>query len=313
MTDRLKRTLNVEDAVAELATLRDFVRWSVSAFIEHEIHLGHGFDDPWDESMMLVLACVHLPWDIDPRVLDAKLTRAERTRVAAWVRQRVEERIPTAYITGEAWFAGLRFRADERVLIPRSPISELIEKHFEPWIEPGTVGAILDLCTGSGCIGIACAKAFPDAIVDCADLSEEALDVAEENVRINGVEGQVNLIYSDLFAALDGRSYDIIVSNPPYVDDADMAALPPEYRHEPEMALTAGQEGLDIVRRMLPKLARHLNPGGIAVVEVGNSRQALEDSYPSVPFTWLEFERGDAEVFVFTREELVQYHPIFRS
>jgi ribosomal protein L3 glutamine methyltransferase len=313
MTDKNRRPLNTDEAVAELVTVRDVVRWSVSAFHEHEVFLGHGFDDPWDESVLLVLSCLHLPWDIDNRVLDARLTRTERLRVAAWVRQRVEERIPTAYITGVAWFAGHRFRVDERVLIPRSPIAELITKRFEPWIDGDSVTAVLDLCTGSGCIGIACAHAFPEAVVDCVDLSEDALDVAEENVRLNGVEAQVNLIYSDLFASLDGRSYDIIVSNPPYVDDTDMAGLPAEYRHEPEMALTAGGDGLDIVRRMLPRLMRHLNPGGIAVIEVGNSRQALEELYPDVAFTWLEFEQGEAEVFVLTREDIVQYQSAFKS
>ncbi len=296
--------INADDAIAQLQTIRDFIRWGVSLFSQYEVSLGHGYDDPWDEAVALVLHGLHLPWDIDNRVQDARLLESEKYRVCELLTWRVIDRVPTAYLTGTSWFAGIPFQVDQRVLIPRSPIGELIEKQFSPWIDPDQVSNILDMCTGSGCIGVACAQYFPEALVDCTDLSEDALDVAEQNIQALGLESQVNLIYSDLFEALEGRTYDIIVSNPPYVDQEDMDALPDEYHHEPRMGLEAGIDGLDIVRRMLPELSRHLNPGGIAVIEVGNSMQALEEAYPEVPFTWLEFARGGHGVFILTKEEI---------
>jgi ribosomal protein L3 glutamine methyltransferase len=303
--------LDLEGAVASLVTVKDFIRWIVSNCHEHNVVLGHGYDDVWDEAVMLVLYALHLPWNIDTRVQDTRLTIKEKQRILELAQERIVERIPTAYLIGRAWFAGLPFEVDDRVLIPRSPIGEMIEKHFEPWVKPDAVEAILDLCTGSACIGIACAHYFPDAIVDCVDISEAALDVAERNLQAHGMEGRVNLLYSDLFEALEGRTYDIIVSNPPYVDAHDMSTLPDEYLHEPTLALEAGTDGLDIVRRMLPELSRHLNPGGIAVIEVGNSMEALELAYPHVPFTWLEFERGDGGVFLLTKEEIDHYQGHF--
>ncbi len=296
--------LNVQEALEDLKTIRDFLRWSVSLFNEYKIVLGHGFDDPWDEAVALILHGLNLPWDIDVRVQDANLLASEKKILCDLLSKRVIERIPTAYITGVAWFAGIPFKVDQRTLIPRSPIAELIEHRFEPWIESDSVESILDLCTGSGCIGIACAHFFPDALVDCSDLSESALDVAESNVMALGMENQVNLIYSDLFEALEGRSYDLIVSNPPYVDKMDMDHLPDEYHHEPRLGLEAGEDGLDLVRRILPQLSRHLNPGGVAVIEVGNSWEALEMAYPNVPFTWIEFEHGGGGVFILTKEEI---------
>ncbi|WP_317622533.1 MULTISPECIES: 50S ribosomal protein L3 N(5)-glutamine methyltransferase [unclassified Ketobacter] len=301
----------MDEAISELATIRDFLRWSVSLFNEHQLVLGHGFDDPWDEAVALVLHALHLPWDTDVRIQDARVLPAERKVICSLLARRVLERVPTAYLTGVGWFAGIPFQVDQRVLIPRSPIGELIEKQFAPWIDPAAVESILDLCTGSGCIGIACAQYFPDALVDCADLSEDALDVAERNVLDLGFEQQVNVIYSDLFEALDGRTYDIIVSNPPYVDKQDMDALADEFHHEPRMGLEAGNDGLDIVRKMLPELSRHLNPGGIAVIEVGNSWEALEDAYPQVGFTWLEFERGGMGVFLLTKEQIDHHQADF--
>ncbi len=292
------------EAVEGLYSIKDFIRWSVSRFNEAGVVLGHGYDDAWDEAVALILFALHLPWDVDPRVQDANLTIDERAEVVGLVRQRVVERVPTAYITGTAWFAGMPFVIDQRALIPRSPIGELIQKQFEPWIEPETVDNVLDLCTGSGCIGIACAMAFPDAQVDCVDISEDALDLAEQNVQMHQLESQVNVIYSDLFEALDGRTYDIIVSNPPYVDAEDMDSLADEFHYEPRLGLEAGDDGLDIVRRMLPELSRHLNPGGIVVIEVGNSWVALEEAYPDVPFTWLEFEHGGHGVFLLTKEQI---------
>ena len=296
--------IDIEEAIEQLQTVRDFIRWGVSLFNQQSVSLGHGFDDPWDEAVALVLHALHLPWDIDNRVQDARLLDSEKARLCQLMLRRVVDRMPTAYLTGTGWFAGLPFKVDQRVLIPRSPIAELIENHFAPWIDPDEVTSILDMCTGSGCIGIACARYFPDALVDCVDLSEDALDVAEENVHALGVDSQVTVIYSDLFEALEGRTYDIIVSNPPYVDDVDMDNLPDEYHHEPRMGLEAGVDGLDIVRRMLPELSRYLNPGGIAVIEVGNSWEALEEAYPDVPFTWLEFERGGHGVFLLTKEQI---------
>mgnify|MGYP000209270779 FL=1 len=309
--DSRQDLLSIDAAISELATIRDFLRWSVSLFNEHQLVLGHGFDDPWDEAVALVLHALHLPWDTDVRIQDARVLPAERKVICSLLARRVLERVPTAYLTGVGWFAGIPFQVDQRVLIPRSPIGELIEKQFAPWIDPAAVESILDLCTGSGCIGIACAQYFPDALVDCADLSEDALDVAERNVLDLGFEQQVNVIYSDLFEALDGRTYDIIVSNPPYVDKQDMDALADEFHHEPRMGLEAGNDGLDIVRKMLPELSRHLNPGGIAVIEVGNSWEALEDAYPQVGFTWLEFERGGMGVFLLTKEQIDHHQADF--
>lgn len=303
-SDSGNELLNIDEAMLELSSIRDFLRWAVSLFNEHQVVLGHGYDDPWDEAVALVLHALHLPWDIDVRIQDAKLLTSEKQVVCDLLAKRVVERVPTAYLTGIGWFAGLPFKVDQRVLIPRSPIGELIEKQFAPWIDADQVESILDMCTGSGCIGIACAEYFPDALVDCSDLSEDALDVAEQNVLALGLEQQVNLIYSDLFEALDGRTYDVIVSNPPYVDKQDMDELADEFHHEPRMGLEAGFDGLDIVRRMLPELSRHLNPGGIAVIEVGNSWAALEEAYPDVGFTWLEFERGGLGVCVLTKEQI---------
>lgn len=310
-TDAQTDLINADEAIAHLHTLRDFMRWGVSLFYENGAALGHGYDDPWDEVVALILFALHLPWDIDNRVQDARLLDSEKSRICELLAWRVIDKVPTAYLIGTSWFAGIPFKVDQRVLIPRSPIAELIEKQFSPWIDPSAVSSILDMCTGSGCIGIACAQYFPEAQVDCVDLSEDALDVAEENVQTLGLENQVNLLYSDLFEALDGRTYDIIVSNPPYVDQDDMDTLPDEYHHEPRMGLEAGKDGLDIVRRMLPELSRHLNPGGIAVIEVGNSMVALEEAYPGVPFTWVEFERGGHGVFVLTKEEIDHHQADF--
>lgn len=292
-----------DQARDELATIRDFFRWAASEFIAAKLFYGHGTDNPWDEAEQLVLHAIHLAPPLGDEWLDAMLTRSERAKVVANVQRRIEERIPAAYITGQAWFAGLPYVVDERVLVPRSPIAELIEKRFAPWLadEPQQ---ILDLCTGSGCIGIACAHAFPDAEVQLSDISYDALAVAEENIQQHGVTERVFALQSDLFENLYGQRFDLIVSNPPYVDADDMASLPEEFHAEPELGLASGNDGLDFTRRLLVEAADYLTDKGVLIVEVGNSWPALEEAYPLLPFTWVEFERGGHGVFVLTAQDL---------
>lgn len=304
-----------ELVTSELKTIRDYLRLAVSRFHATEIHCGHGTDSLWDEAVYLVFHAASLPFDADQRVFDACLTHEEREHIMALIEMRTIQKIPMPYLTHEAWFCGLPFYVDERVLIPRSPIGELIEKGFQPWIgeqhgfqswlgEDASVNRILDLCAGSGCIGIACAVAFPNAVVDLADLSTDALEVAQINVDRHDLHEQVRVVESDVFSALKGERYDLIVSNPPYVDADEMDALPDEYRHEPELGLAAGDDGLDIVRRILKEAANHLTDHGLLVVEVGASELALIAAYPNVPFTWVEFENGGQGVFVLTAQQL---------
>ncbi len=293
-----------EDIAARLETPKDFVRWGASAFNRAGLHFEHGTANAVDEALNLVLHGLSLGHDIPPWLLDGRLTQAEKQAVYTLLRRRVEERKPYAYITNRARFAGLDFYVDERVLVPRSPIGELIEAGFEPWIEAGRVSRVLDLCTGSGCIAIACAYAFGDAAVDATDVSPDALAVARINVDTLHVTDRVLLHQADVFQGLPPAPYDIIVSNPPYVDAEDMATLPDEHKHEPALGLTAGKDGLEVVRRILAGASAYLAEDGILVVEVGNSRWALEEAYPEAPFTWLEFERGQAEVFLLTAAQV---------
>ena len=255
----------------------------------------------------MVLQTLNLEPDTHSVYFASKLTDNEKQAVIDIIYRRVKEKIPAAYLTNEAWFAGMPFYVDERVLVPRSPIAELIQDHFKPWVEPDNVEQILDLCTGSGCIAIACACYFPNAYVDAVDISEDALDVALQNIEKHHMVDNVNIIQSDLFSNLQGRQYNIIVSNPPYVNADDLSGMPQEFKAEPQIGLAAGKDGLDLVIPMLEQAADHLYPDGILIVEVGNSEYALQERYTDVPFYWLEFENGGHGVFLLTKEQLDEH------
>lgn len=287
-----------------LETIRDCIRWGASRFGEAGLHFGHGTDNALDEAAWLVLHALHLPLDLPDTWFSARLTPDERHRVLDLIERRVQTRKPAAYLTGEAWFAGLSFEVDERVLVPRSPIAELIADHYEPWVVPERVRSVLDLCTGSGCIAVATAVSLPTAAVTAADVDPRALEVAQANVERHHLTGRVRVVESDLFDALAGERFDLIVSNPPYVDAGEMGALAPEYHHEPRSALAAGHDGLDVVLRILVDAADHLEHGGQLIVEVGASERALVEALPALPLTWLEFASGGQGVFVIGREEL---------
>lgn len=295
----------------ELQTLRDWVRWSASCFTESGIYYGHGTDNALDEAVELVLATLHLQHDIPETYLDARVTRLEAERLAQHLYRRAVERVPLAYITGRAWFAGLEFEVNENVLVPRSPIAELVRDQFQPWLGDIQVNSVLDLCCGSGCIGIACAYAFPDALVDLADISPAALEVAGRNIDRHDLDDRVRAIRSDVFDGLDGEHYDLIVSNPPYVSIAEMLSLPVEYNHEPVLGLVAGEDGMDVVSRILAGAQDYLSPDGILVVEVGASADLLVARYPDVPFLWLDFEHGGDGVFLLTADQLAEYRDLF--
>ena len=303
--------IDQEQAATELQTVRDFIRWTCSLLNEHKVYFGHGNTNAWDEAVQLVMAGLYLSWNSDKAVLDARLLASEKARVISFVRQRIEARKPLPYITNEAWFMGMPFYVDERVLIPRSPIAQLIETEFSPFLRQGLVERVLDLCTGSGCIGIACAYAFEESVVDLVDISVEALVVAQQNVEQHELEERVTVVQSDLFEALNGQKYDLIVSNPPYVDQPDFESMPQEYHHEPELALTSGSDGLDITRSILREACDYLTEDGLLVVEVGNSEVHLMTQFPHVPFIWVDLPDGGNGVFVITAQELKHFRDEF--
>jgi ribosomal protein L3 glutamine methyltransferase len=300
-----------------LTTIDDLVRWGASRFAQAGLHFGHGTDNADDEALWLVSHALHLSYRQVSAYGHCHVTAPERAAVLALLDRRVHERRPAAYLTGRAYFAGLEFEVDETVLIPRSPLAELIEQGFSPWVEPDAVHRVLDLCCGSGCIGLAIAAHLPEAAVDLADISPAALEVAERNRQRLGLTDRVRLLCSDLFAGIDAADdevgYDVIVSNPPYVSALEMESLPAEYRHEPALALAAGESGLDLVLRILRDAPDYLADDGLLLVETGSSAEALERSLPEVPLTWLDFERGGDGVFAMTRDELAAHHDHFAA
>ncbi|MFZ5485136.1 MAG: 50S ribosomal protein L3 N(5)-glutamine methyltransferase [Pseudomonadota bacterium] len=296
-----------DTAARELATVRDWLRFAVSRFQEAGLHFGHGTAEAYDEAAYLILHSLHLPIDRLEPFLDARLLPEEAVGLAALLRRRVEERIPAAYLTGEAWLQGYRFRVDPRVIVPRSFLAPMILEQFDPWLEhPEYVHRALDLCTGSGCLAVLLAEAFPEAEIDAVDLSADALAVAHDNLEDHGLLGRIRLIQSDLFSQLPGARYDLIVSNPPYVDAEAMARLPEEYRHEPHLALASGDDGLDATRTLLRAAPDHLTPGGLLAVEIGHNRAALEAAFPHLELTWPEVEWQAETVFLVTREHLIK-------
>jgi ribosomal protein L3 glutamine methyltransferase len=276
--------------------------------LEHsDVFFGHGTDNAWDEAVQLVLSVADLPLDSDDGVLPHLLAPADFSRIESLLRARIEQHTPLPYLLGKAWFAGLEFRSDPRAIIPRSPIAELILNDFQPWYSGPAPRRVLDLCCGGGCIGLAVAHYYPDVQVDLLDIDSAALALARENADAMGLSERVNILQSDVFNALGDERYDLILSNPPYVDSEDLAELPAEFRHEPELSLGSGRDGLDLTRRILAQAHRYLQPEGLLVVEVGNSWAALERAYPRVAFTWLEFEHGGHGVFALSAKELQDY------
>lgn len=294
------------DDTESLITVRDWLRFAVSRFNESKLFFGHGSDNAFDEAAYLILHTLHLPLDRLEPFLDASLTHGESEEVQAVIERRVRERLPAAYLTREAWLSGHRFYVDERVIVPRSFIAELLHGQLAPWIEaPDEVRSVLDLYSGSGCLAILAALAFPNSRIDAVDLSTDALAVATRNVADYDLANRIELIESDLFAALEGRTYDIILSSPPYVNAESVAALPPEYQAEP--ALGSGEDGLDATRQILAQARAHLNPGGLLLVEIGHNHDVLKAAYPALPFTWLDTESGGQFVFMLRREDLADH------
>lgn len=296
----------------QLHTVADYCRYGATLFNQAELFYGHGSDNAFNDAYILVMHALSLPNDVDDSLMSCRLIESEKLAILNLFSRRVEEKIPVAYITNIAYFAQLPFYVDERVLIPRSPIGELIENKFSPYItKNNSPKRILDLCTGSGCIAIACASYFEESDVDAVDLSVDALNVAQLNIENHGLCEQVIPIQSDIFSGVEGQCYDLIVSNPPYVDQHDINSLPQEYHHEPEMGLGCGEDGLDIVRVILAQSAKYLNDEGLLFCEVGNSEVHVKALYKEVPFTWLNFERGGHGVFMLTKAQLIEFSAVF--
>lgn len=299
-----------QEAVAELKTVNDILRWGVTQFNGSDVYFGHGADNPWDECFSLICFVLNLPPVSNTDLMSARLTSSEKTAIVELIIQRIETKKPAAYLTNLAYFADLPFYVNEDVLVPRSPIGELIKEQFKNQVE-FEPRRIMDLCTGSGCIAITCAYAFPEAEVDALDISPEALGVADENIHRLGVQDRVIPVQSDVFSGVEGQTYDLIVSNPPYVDAEDLADMPQEFHHEPEIGLGSGEDGLDITRVILRQAAQHLNDNGVLIVEVGNSMIHLQSEFPHVPFNWIEFENGGLGVFSLTKEQLIAHQYSF--
>ncbi|MBU1438126.1 MAG: 50S ribosomal protein L3 N(5)-glutamine methyltransferase [Gammaproteobacteria bacterium] len=303
----------IDEAVADLHSIHDWLRFAVSQFNAADLYFGHGTDNPWDDAGVLMAYTLHLTHLAEPSLLQARLTKSEKRQFAGLVQQRISQRLPSAYLTHQTYFAGLPFYVDERVLVPRSPIGELIEQQFAQWFPVQAPKRILDLCTGSGCIAIACAHYMPDAEVDAVDISDDALQVADLNISQHGLEHRVFPIQSDCFIALPGQRYDLIVTNPPYVDADDMADLPQEYHHEPELGLASGVDGLELTKQILREAAHHLNDDGVLICEVGNSMVALAEQMPEVPFDWIHFSKGGIGVFALTKAQLLAHQHQFEE
>lgn len=287
-----------------LITVRDWLRFAVSRFNEAGLFFGHGSDNAFDEAAYLILHTLHLPLDRLEPFLDASLTHIESAQVQTMIERRVKERIPAAYLTHEAWLGDFRFYVDERVIVPRSFIAELLREQLAPWVEDAeSITSAVDVCTGSGCLAILMAHAFPNASIDAVDISKDALAVVKKNVADYGLQEQVQLVQSDLMSKLKSNTYDLLITNPPYVNAPSMAELPQEYRNEPELALASGEDGLEHIRRILADAPNHLNPGGILIAEIGHNRDALEAAYPNLPFTWLDTSGGDQFVFLLRKED----------
>jgi ribosomal protein L3 glutamine methyltransferase len=299
--------MTINQTTTELLTIRDWLRYAVSRFENSDIFYGHGTDNSYDEAVWLIMGAFHLPHDTLNNFLDAKLTSEERTKLAGFIDERINKHTPTAYLLKEAWLQGYKFYVDERVLIPRSFIAELlVNDSLQPWIEyPELVNNAVDICTGSGCLGVLLADAYPDAQVDVVDISKDAIDVCNINIAKYGLQERMHAIQSDMFTALKGKQYDLIISNPPYVDAPSMAELPAEYRNEPQLALGSGTAGLDHTHTILREAANYLTDDGVLVVEIGHNRDALIEAYPELPFTWLEVSSGDQFVFLLTKEQLL--------